>query len=527
MKKRLIKPITERGVYKPQIADQVVVSDEVAKQLNNLETIDNVIFHKNIWYAFKDKTEFTKFKDEYQLVQDIDYVFSQNNLPFGHHESATHDSIIENFIKQSDLPNIQSTIKLPDSILTKNSNDGMSANGLFEVNNTGRYISNGFNSTSQDIGYNLERNIGYTLNLNGNVKQTKIISSYNKAFYVMFLKDIIKKSVIKGSEGKTYVGVLPVNVDNNTNKISLQEEFVNKVNTNTTEITTLKEKDIQLENAINTNTNDIAEIKNYAENIEYNKGQIYAFKDLDSWNEIKTLYKIQDEDFEIVNGILKGTDGSVFELGGSNTITINNVPFKEYTAQFLCNYMRSYGKSSPVVDKGANTTIEKVVFNTGADIQNTSGATGTNYILKWNYGSQTQQDLDIQHQKIIYILFKKNITKLGLSKTVEENNNTKTINITETPTLMPYTIENKLVYKKLIKTTITGIDTSTIPIISKSIMLIENGKVISVSGYFITNGGDTINLDNIKTQTKKNENLTLMNVIENGDYYIIVEYIEE
>lgn len=154
----------------------------------DIEKPQRIIFYAGEVKLFATQAQAIAAMEKYNLVQDQDYqvIEADYYLKTGI-EQETGGS---NLIKRSDLPNIQSTIKLPDSIITKNSNDGMSANGLFVVDNNGRYIINGFNGDSQDTGYNLERNLGYTLKLNGGIEQTEFKPKYINVAMVQILKDI-------------------------------------------------------------------------------------------------------------------------------------------------------------------------------------------------------------------------------------------------------------------------------------------------------------------------------------------------
>lgn len=154
----------------------------------DIDKPERIIFYAGEVKLFETKQQAIELMQRFNAQENIDYAIVES----GYYLSTGENGEIggTNIIQQSNLPNIQSTIKLPDSIMTKNSNDGMSANGLFEVNNNGRYVINGFNGDSQDNGYNLERNLGYTLNLNGNVEQTEFKPKYINVAMVKILKDI-------------------------------------------------------------------------------------------------------------------------------------------------------------------------------------------------------------------------------------------------------------------------------------------------------------------------------------------------
>lgn len=154
---------------------------------------------------------------------------------------------------------------------------------------------------------------------------------------------------------------------------------------------------------INEKLKDIGTTKFY-------KGEIRMFNTEDEFNNFNQQFNlILGQDYEVIEAgryLLTGSFGSV---GGSNYITENNLPFKQYLLNISSLYVRSYGKYSPQVIGGLNVNVSKSTFQSGWDIQSTSGVSGTTNQVVWSYGSENKQEFTPSFKSVFVIKFLKDV----------------------------------------------------------------------------------------------------------------------
>ena len=169
----------------------VYVPREVQEQLNQLPTLDNILFHKNQIVSFTTKQDFQEIIDKYNLVENVDYEVLQNGSLLGVGENA---NIVGNgIIKKENLPNLNV------SLSTVEWSYG-STSGLCNLTSTTNKVD--FSEWSKTSGWKgidatNKNNDGesYTWYLNDNQITKEFKPKYQEIFCIKFLKDIFKKQV--------------------------------------------------------------------------------------------------------------------------------------------------------------------------------------------------------------------------------------------------------------------------------------------------------------------------------------------
>lgn len=197
------------------------------------EDVEEILFNEGEIKTFKTKDLATTFINDNNLIEDVDYQKIENGEILGQGDNynlvGNNNLSLSYTLKRSDLPNIN----------LAHTHDYYFGGGSGYLPG----MRDGYNNTKGEF---VSRTASTPLYINGNVEQTPIqlattiTPQYRETYSIIFLKDLIyiKKRVIKPIKqsgiyqpeiGGNYTGQAPVNVDNETNTISLEQEFVDKV----------------------------------------------------------------------------------------------------------------------------------------------------------------------------------------------------------------------------------------------------------------------------------------------------------
>lgn len=227
------------------------------------------------------------------------------------------------------------------------------------------------------------------------------------------LSNYYTKSEVDNKENAIVQNIetLTQQTNNNTTYITANSENIVKINSNVNEVKTKFDNyynKSEIDNKFD-NYYDKTEIDNKLP-VKFYKGEIRMFgteEEFSNFNQQFNFILGQDYDiFEAGKYLLTGSFGST---GGSNYITENNLPYKEYILSSTSLWATGYGKDVPYFDAGINTNVEYIKTTTNYDIQTKSGVSGYNYNIKWNYGSQTKQEFMPSYQTVYIVKFLRDI----------------------------------------------------------------------------------------------------------------------
>ena len=251
---------------KPFIVEQTEA--EVTKQLNELPTIDNIIYPANIWTPFESKDWFdNNVKTPYNLVEGVDYVVYDKTLL---NDISGNLSVINN-------PNKDNLFSPKWYFDNGNQIDGGKLLGA---------VANGTRAGNSPADIPNNANLSLVADLSAATKE-------NTDWYIVkFNKDIIKKSVVKVGATQNYTFTSPLvesngnvsiestsldkwngyetQISDNTNAISQINQslslyatinFVNSELAKYLDKETYSQDKANIESKITTNTSDIASIK--------------------------------------------------------------------------------------------------------------------------------------------------------------------------------------------------------------------------------------------------------------------------
>ena len=145
--------------------------------------------------------------------------------------------------------------------------------------------------------------------------------------------------------------------------------------------------------------------------IRFYKGEIKMFDtedDFDNFNQQFNLILGQDYDvIEAGRYLLTGSFGTV---GGSNYITENNLPYKEWGMDLSDHYGR-YSSYTYFLQPGELKNINMTNFTQSAagDISYSGGTSIERRRFSWSYGSQTKQEFTPAYKTVCAIKFLRNI----------------------------------------------------------------------------------------------------------------------
>ena len=257
------------------------IPNEIQKQLNELPTIKNILFHKNTCYFFKTREEFnSEIGAKYNLILGEDYEELTPNeiIGIGENNELVGNNEVSYLLKQSDLPNLSYEMKL----------NGTGYRAYAVVNNPNNLISSVNNEPGQRYDgqkYEAYAHPSYTFTLNGGVEQTPIDLTinpqYRQYYGIRFLRDIIQKSLVKGG---AYIG---------GEGISISDDV------------------ISIDTSIVATKNDITQLKSTVQDIDRNYLTVDNNNSLTKNGNIVDTLKIGDD------------DGNIFINSISPSITIN------------------------------------------------------------------------------------------------------------------------------------------------------------------------------------------------------------
>lgn len=164
-----------------------------------------------------------------------------------------------------------------------------------------------------------------------------------------------------------------------------------------------------------TNDNDIPN-KKYVDdliknNIKFYAGQIMFFDTKNHFDNFNDNFNLTvNVDYEVIDSGYYLSTGENGAIGGSNTITNDNLPYKEWGMDLSDHYGR-YSSYTYFLQPGELKNINMTNFTQSAagDISYSGGASIERRRFSWNYGTQNPQDFTPKYKMVYAIKFLRNV----------------------------------------------------------------------------------------------------------------------
>lgn len=165
-----------------------------------------------------------------------------------------------------------------------------------------------------------------------------------------------------------------------------------------------------LEGEINTNYYTKEQIDSILPKRFY-KGEIRMFDTEDEFNNFNQQFNlILGQDYDVIEAGRYLLTGSFGTVGGSNYITENNLPIKEWGMDLSDHYGR-YSSYTYLLQPGELKNINMTNFTQSAagDISYSGGASIERRRFSWSYGSPTKQEFTPTYKAVFVVKFLKDI----------------------------------------------------------------------------------------------------------------------